>query len=193
MNFAEVVNEVRLILKRPELDNQIKRQVNAAISLFCYDTDFARDFVEESVSIDGAEYSQAFAISSFTRFRKFVYLKRGGTNKYLRRLSINEMAKGCADRGDKFYEVGTNVNIYLKQYADTLDVGYMSYPPLLTGASGANTFWLIEMAPYMVIDKAAALLFQQIGDEVSMRTHNTQAIETYATFRKDNILSAVYP
>lgn len=192
MNFTEVVNEVRLILKRPELDNQIKRQVNAAISLFCFDTDFARDFAESSIALDGAEYSQAFAISALTRFRKFVYLKRGGTSKYLSRLGITEMAKGCADRGDKFYEVGTNVNIYLKQYANTLDVGYMTYPPLLTGATDANTFWLIEMAPYMVIDKAAALLFQQIGDEMSMRTHNSQAAETYRTFRKDNILSAVY-
>lgn len=192
MLFSEVVNEVRLIIKRPELDNQIKRQVNAAISIFCTDADLARDFAEASVSLNGAEYSQAFAISGLTRFRKFVYLKRGGTNKYLKRLSPQEMADGCADRSDKFYEVGTNVNIYLKALANTLDVGYMMYPPLLTGSSTNDSFWMLEVSPYMVIDKAAASLFNQIGDTEGFRTHSGSANESYRAFRKDQALSVTY-
>lgn len=192
MLFSTAVTEVRLIIKRPELDNQIKRQLNAAISLFCLDTEFTSDFAEQSIALDAAELSQAFAKSTMTRFRKFKYLKRGGTNYYLTRLSDAEVVNGCTDRRDKFYEVGTNVNIFLKNYASTLDVGYMMYPPLLTGSVDNNEFWLLDMAPYMVIDKAASNLFRNIGDTESANYHANAAREAYAAFRKDQALTTAF-
>lgn len=192
MNFSQVVAEVRLITKRPELDNQIKRQVNAAISLFTYDTEFVDDFAEDIITLDGAEIAQSFSKSGLTRFRKFKYLKRGGTSFYLTRLGDKEIVNGCADRRDKFYEVGTSVNIFLKNYANTLDVGWMQYPPLLTGALDANEYWMLDRAPYMVIDKAASIIFGQIGDEAGMNSYGRQANEAYRAFRKDYALTTEF-
>jgi hypothetical protein len=181
MNFLEAYNEVLETVKRPDLSSRIRREVNAAISFYCLDNEFSRDYVEQSVALDAQEYTQSFALSLLERFRKFKYIKRGGTKKHLSVISEAEMFKGCTE-SDKYYIVGTNVNVSLKALAATLDVGFYTYPAIL---SGEDTFWLLDIAPYMIIDRACASLFRSIGDEKSMQTHAASAREHYMASRKD--------
>jgi hypothetical protein len=182
MNFTEVVAEVVETVKRPDLINRVRREVNSAVSFYCLDNEFSRDFEEQIITLDPNEYTQSFAIGDMTRFRKFKYIRRGGTDKYLNIISTEEMLKGCTD-SDKYYIAGLNVNISLKKKSATLDIGYFMHPPLLSASNG--TFWLLEVTPYMVIDRACAAVFRSIGDEKSMQTHAISARESYLAARKD--------
>jgi hypothetical protein len=186
MNFTQAVSEVVGITKRPDKLSDARREVNSAISFYCLDNTFANDFVEQSVALDATQYDQSFSKTLLTRFRTFKYIKRGGTSEYLTRLSDQELGKKM-DKCDKFYEVGTNVNISMRKLAATLDVGYWAYPPLLTDELNNNAFWMLDLAPYMIIDRAAAAIFRSIGDEKSFQTQRSSAIEAYMAFRKDMI------
>jgi hypothetical protein len=182
MNFTQVVAEVVETIKRPDLINRARREVNSSISFYCLDNEFSRDFQEQIIVLDPLEYTQSFALSDMTRFRKFKYLRRGDTKKYLSVISDEEMIKGCTIN-DKYYIAGLNVNVSLKARAATLDVGYYMHPPILT--DNAPEFWLLDVSPFMVVDRACAAVFRSIGDEKSMQTHAISARESYLTARKD--------
>ena len=182
MNFAQTVAEVVETTKRPDLINRIRRAVNSSISFYCLDNEFSRDFQEQIITLDPLEYTQSFALSEMVRFRKFKYLRRGDTKKYLSVVGHEEMIKGCTI-SDKYYIAGLNVNISLKARAATLDVGYYMHPPLIT--DDTEQFWLLDVSPFMVIDRACAAVFRSIGDEKSMQTHAISARESYLAARKD--------
>lgn len=181
MNFTEVCNEVLAIVKRPDKLLDIRREVNSAINQFTMDQDFDRDIVEISPLLDAAEYTQALPLTTFTRFRKFHYIKRGGTRHFLKRLGRTDVS-GC-DMKDKYYIAGPNVNLSLAALAATVDIAYFQAPPLLTDA--APDFWMLELSPYMVIDRTAAKIFTSIGDADSATRHERFAISAFLSAQKD--------
>jgi len=182
MNFDQAVTEVVSTIKRPDKIVEVRREINAAISFYCLDNTFAADYNEQAITIDATQYTQAFAKSLMTRFRKFRFIKIAGTTCFLSPMSEVEILKGCT--GNKYYEIGTNVNISLSTLASSLDVGFYSYPPIL---SGPDTFWLLDLQPYMVIDRACATMFRSIGDEKSMAAFAASARDHYMAARKDLI------
>lgn len=188
MNFTEVVSEVVSIIKRPDKIADVRREVNSSIRFYCLDNTFARDFEEQSIVLDANEYTQSFSLASLTRFRTFRYIKRGGTVEYLDLLGTDEIFKK-QNKCDKYYIVGDNVNISMRKLAAALDVGYWKFPPILSDDSASNTFWLMDMQPFMIIDRTCATLFRNLGDEKSMQTHAASAREGYLACRKD-LLSA---
>lgn len=195
MNFTEVTSEVVGIIKRPDLISQVRREVNSALRFYCLDNKFARDFQEQVIALDSAEYTQSFALSLLTRFRVFRYIRRGGTTEYLDLLGDDEIFTKDSrftknqTKCDKYYIVGENVNIAMRKLAASLDVGYYVYPPVLTGNAENNSHWLLDLQPFMIIDRACATLFRNIGDEKSMQAHAASAREGYLACRKD-LLSA---
>lgn len=183
MNFSQVVTEVASIVKRPDKLLDIRREVNAAVNQFSTDANFDFDKVEVSPTLVATEYTQALALSLFPRFRKFDYIKRGGTTYFLSRLTRAELIKTNCDMRDKYYIVGSNVNLSLSTLANTVDVCYYQSPPLLTDA--APDFWMLEKSPYMVIDRAAAKIFTVIGDQDSALRHERFAVSAFMTAQKD--------
>lgn len=182
MNFTEAVNEVLAIVKRPDKILDIRREVNAAVNFFCADTDFKRDVEEVLLAIDPLQYSQNLPYTSFTRFRKVQFMKRGGTREYLTLLEAKTMpAANCSL--DKFYLAGSGIRINMAKLAANLDIGYFQYPPTLTDAAG--TFWLLDVSPYMVIDRAASKIFVNIGDTASATPHANSSSAAYLAFRSD--------
>lgn len=184
MLFTEAVEEVIAAVKRPDLRVRVQREINAAIVFYCFDANFERDLKEQVITLDAQEYTQAFAVSDMERYRKFHYMKRTGTNAFLTKASVNEIAEGCTLL-DKYYEVGTAINVSLKHLAASLDVCYYQYPPLLTGANGVNEFWLLDMQPWMIIDRASAAIYKLIGNERDTQIHAASAGEAYRAFLKD--------
>lgn len=187
MNFNQAVTEVVGIVKRPELIEQVRREVNSAIAFYCLDGEWANDYLEQTVVLDPLQYTQSFSKADLTRFRKFRFLKRGGTRSFLSLATPLEMSKGCT--GDKYYEAGTNVNVSLSKLSATLDVGYYSYPAVLTSVPTNGAHWMLDMFPYMIIERAAAKVFEKMGDEKSMATYFSSARELYLAFRKDQASS----
>lgn len=189
MIFTDVVNEVLSIVKRPDQVSNVRREVNAAISAFCMDVDWPFDLVEMKPALDGTQLTQALALSLFTRFRKFSYIKRGGTKDFLKPLSRQELLQTNCDYANKYYIVGQNVNISLADYSTTLDLGFFQYPPTLTDSS--PSFWMLDMTPYMVIDKAASKIFTAIGDDGSAQKHAAFAREAFLIAQKDHSTSTM--
>lgn len=183
MDFIQAVNEVVSTTKRPDLIGTARREVNSAISFYCLDNHFKRDFIEQQVTLNPTQYSQSFNLSTLTRFRDFSYIKRAGTKAFLKKLDDASRDSGCFV--DKYYIAGSVVNINMSNVAAALDIGYYAYPPILDNAN--KDFWLLEIQPFMVVDRACATMFRGIGDEKSMQAHATSARETYLAARKDLI------
>jgi hypothetical protein len=183
MNFTEAVAEVLSIVKRPDKIVDIRREVNAACNHFSADGCYEFDLHEQTLTLDPLEYSQAVAVSEMTRFRRFWYVKRAGTKQYLRKLDVAKLGRTDCDMRDRYYIVGTNLNINMTALAAALDVGFFRYPPLLTDA--APTYWMLDHGPYMVIDRAAAKIFANIGDDASARRHEGFALTAHASFRSE--------
>lgn len=184
MKYSELVQEILLACKRPDKINSIKRELNAALTFYCLDNNFSRDTEEATVAIDPNQFSQTLALSSLSRFRKLRYIKYAGLTRFLTVLSSTEMFKPCA-QGDKYYIVGDSINFSLLAKTSGLDIGWYKFPPILTGAGDSDTFWLLDVAPWMVFDRAASIIFREIGDEKSMQTHAASAREQYLAARKD--------
>jgi len=187
MDFAAAVAEVVAAVKRPDKIIVARRKVNAAISFFCIDSEFKRDYQELSLAIDADSYTQSIPLTSFERWRRFHYIKRGGTKCFVKILSNDELFAKC-DMRDRYYIAGDNLIVNLAVKTATLDIGWFKYPPLLTDAVG--NFWLLDQAPYMVIDYAAAEIFREIGDEKSSQALRASAATAYLSFRKDNSIGS---
>lgn len=190
MNFTEAVAEVLSIVKRPDKISDIRREINAAISFYCLGADFARDFNEGSFPIDATLYAQQLALSTFSRFRKFAYIKPPAVKYYIENIGPNKVFTGSCEKVNTYYISGSNITFKLSALTASLLVGWYSYPPVLTDAAG--TFWLLDVAPYMVIDRAAAMVFSNMGDDASAKPHMANASISYLNARAD-LMSGAMP
>ena len=170
MNFTDIVNEVISITKRPDKVSDIRRAVNSAISDACLGTNFARDHDELSVSISSSAYTGNVALTSLARFRKVDYILPSGYRKPICSTDPKAVFDSGIEQTDRYYISGDQINYSLSALSSSLKIGYFRYPPILTDAS--PDFWLLEAAPYMIIDKAAATIFANIGDDSSARIHD---------------------
>lgn len=171
MNFSQVVAEVARISKRPDKLLDIQRMVNEAINFCCVEGNFARDLIEDSYPISSSEYSQSLPLSTFLRFRKIQYIRPSNKTKYLDPLSADKIfarSSEC-DARDKYYIAGDNLTFNLSALAGALIIGHFTYPSQLDDIS--PNFWLLDVSPYMVLNKAAATLFASIGDDKSATYH----------------------
>lgn len=183
MNFSQVCQEVLNVVKRPDKLNDIRREVNAAVSHFCTDASWEQNRAEAAVNINATQYSQLVALSGLTRFHRVWYLKRGGTDAYLNKLNTTALfANKCTDKRDTYYIVGQNINVNLGALSSTLDIGYYQFPPYLTDA--APDFWMLEHLPFMVIDKAISKVFIDIGNAEEANVHEMRALAAYQSARR---------
>lgn len=167
MNFTGAVIEVLSMVKRPDKINTIKRCVNQALTMACMSSNFARDLQERVITIDPALNAQSLPLSEFERFRKFVYIRPSNRKCYVTQTDADKIFAKGIELLDKYYVAGDQVNFKLARTAPTLLVGWFAHPPRLTDA--APNFWLLDVCPDMIIDKAAALVFKDIGDDASAR------------------------
>lgn len=183
MNFTEIVAEVVDMTKRPDKIVAIRKAVNQALTYACTQTNFARDLQERSIAINASQYAQNIALSEFVRFRKFCYIKPDNRNCYVKPLEADKIFAKGIEMLDKYYIAGNQVNFKLSALAPNLLVGWFAYPPVLTDA--APTHWLLDIQPYMIIDKAAATVFKDIGDDQSASKKNDDFKEQYLAASSD--------
>lgn len=183
MNFTEVVNEIVSITKRPDKITDIRRNVNSVISKACLGADFARDHDEALLNISSSDYAGNIALSNLARFRKINYILPTGYRQPIKLIDPIQVFDACVEQVNRFYISGDQINYKLSVLTPSVKVGWFKYPPLLTDA--APTFWLLDAAPYMVIDGAAAATFRNIGDDNSARQHEADWRLAYDSARVD--------
>lgn len=181
MNFGEVVAEVIRITKRQDKAADVKREVNQAMAHFSSDANFVRDLKELNLAIDANQYTQSLALSSLPRYRKMWYVKLGGTRIPLRRMDTKNLFDKSCDTRNRYYVVGDSINISLATLASSLDIGYVQVPPWITTLT--DTYWMLEVMPGAIIDRAAAKIFTSISDMPSASRHEAFAISQFQSFR----------
>lgn len=169
MNFTEVVVEVSRLTKRPDLLLDIRREVNAAVNFCCIEGNFARDFDENSFAVSSTLYAQSLPLSSFLRWRKFAYVRPSNRKKYIDPLGADKIFANNTEQSDAYYIAGDNVQFKLCALSSALLIGWFKFPPTLTDA--LPTFWLLDISPYMIINKAAASIFSQVGNTTETSKH----------------------
>jgi len=183
MNFTEAVNEAVGITKRPDKIADIRREINAAINYYCMESDFSFDRQEQTLAINANEYAGNILLSSLTRFRKVDCIRPINRNKFLDPLDPKKIfTPGGCEVLNVYYIAGTQINYKLSQGAPSLLIAYYSFPPTLTGT---ESFWMLDMSPYMVINRAASVIFTNIGDDSSARIHKGYADEAYISASRD--------
>lgn len=184
MNFVEAATAVVEATKRPEKIITIYRKLNSAISFYSLDNKFQRDFEEALLPTNAQLYKQPFALTLLPRFRHFRYIKKGGTKNFINPLTNADLfsKNDCPDR---YYIAGDYFHIYSSSLIAGLDVGYYKHPPVLSIALNNQNYWMLDVAPWMIIDRAAAEIFRDIGDEKSLQSHMSSAKESYMAARKD--------
>lgn len=191
MNFAEVVTEVMDIVKRPDKLTEVRSAVNSVIQYCTFNCDFARDLVELSVPIDAAAYAQSLALSSFPRFRKFRCIKPSNRNVYLNPVDPDKIfvrktsmqgRTSEVERQDTYYIAGGSVVFKVCQLAPSLLVSYYQYPAKL---ANVDTYWMLDVMPYVIIEGAIAKAFRLLGDDASADRYQGQFLQSYLIASKD--------
>jgi hypothetical protein len=184
MNFSQVVQAVIDITKRPDKKVETERAVNTALSFFIRKAEFEQDRVETSIPIDPNNAGGAVDLSTvLTRFRRFIFINRPDVRGFLKKISPEQLfTPGSLIQPNVYYIVGKTLNYVLASQAASLNVCYLQYPPILTGT---DTHWFLDEASSCVIDKAASIIFQIIGDDSSMNIHAGMAKEWYDSYVRD--------
>ncbi|WCD44266.1 hypothetical protein Tiera_010 [Polaromonas phage Tiera] len=186
MKFTEVVNEVMNVIKRPDQILNARRLVNASVNFCCQDSDFKRDRVEISLDIDPSFYGGNLPYTQLERFRKFWYVKPKGANCFMTPVGVKQL-RGRALGPNEYYEAGNGINYNLNQLNNGVDIGYFQFPPKLTDVDGEDSFWLLDSAPYMIIDRVLGTLYNNIGDERSAAKYNDDFRVAYLSWRADHL------
>jgi len=187
MNFTEMVTEVQGLVKRPDKAAAIGSAINSALSQYVFRTEFTHDLVETTIPVDANEYSQTIDLTTLDpaliRFRKWKYIKPYGVRGYLLPIDPqNVFVPGGSIQTDRYYMIGSKLTIITSALASSLSVGYYQHAPVL---SGSNTFWLTDLCPYAVINRAAGEIFNAIGDPKSGSFYLALAEQLYTTLAND--------
>lgn len=191
MNFAAAQAEVVGITKRPEKVAETASALNRALSLWTLKANWKKDLVEQQLPIDPALYGQTIDFSAlvlpavpFVRFRKFKYIRPTGQRYYLRTIEPEQVfVPGGRIQTNRYYVAGNSITFTLSQLDSSLEVGYYQYAPLLVG--GTDTHWMLDMIPWVVTEKAAAMILKSIGDDQSAAFYEASSMEFFLTARRD--------
>jgi len=183
MNFQEIVQAVIDITKRPDKKAETERAVNAALSFFHTNSRFEADRAETTIAIPADVLAGTVSLSSLVRFRVFHVVKARNNLIPLSKIDpSNLFAPDGITQVNKYYVAGTDLT-YILQASDTiLDVLYYQFPAVL---SGTQTDWMFDAIPSSIIDRAASIIFKQIGDDSSFQIHAGLAKEVFDNFVRD--------
>jgi hypothetical protein len=189
MTLTEAIEEVISITKRADKRTEIISNINKAILYFTLKASFAKDLVETSIPFSATDYAQSIDLTALavplTRFRKWKYLRPTSRRYYLNfRDPTQVVGPNGVVQTDTFYMAGDTLIVALSQLDSTCEVGYYTYPAILSEA-GVTAHWMLTMCPWMVTERAASQTFKSIGDDVSATFYERSSNELFLTARAD--------
>lgn len=187
MNFTEALDEVIGITKRPDKTSQIASNINKAIAFWTFKADFSRDLLEEEIPVDSTLYGDTIDLSllaaPLTRFRKMKYLKPRGERYLIKPIDpLDLLTPSGQVQPNRYYIAGNNLTYTFSKLNSILDIGYYSYAPIL---SGLDTYWMLDLMPWAVTERAASQTFKAIGDDASAAFYERSSMEFFLAGRRD--------
>jgi hypothetical protein len=186
MNLTEAKEEVVGLTKRPEKEVEILSQLNRAISFYTLKVNWARDLVEDTLTLDPTLYGQTIDISGLARFRKVKYLRPTSQRIYLKTIGVDKViTPNGRVQPNRFFVGGQSLTITLGQLDSSLEIGYYTFAPTLNEVAPDNEYWMLDVMPWAIIDRAASHIFKGIGDETSAKQYLESSMEFFVAARKD--------
>lgn len=198
MNFADALGHVIDIVGRPDKKPSARRELNAAISLAVTEGDFVFDIIETSVALDDTLYSQTITYDLLPRFRKVAHMRLFGASKLLTPIAGSQVFEAGKQLRDVFYLVSDGVKVHTSTLDHTMLIGYYEYPPVLKDLIlgqdtigqeipiyTSDTHWTLDRMPWAIIHKAAAGVFQEVGNPDESARLNSMFVAEYEAARRD--------
>jgi hypothetical protein len=171
MTFQELVAEVMLLTRRPDLVDRTESAVRAA-TLKAHHSDFYyKDIYEQSITFVTPAYVQNFLPTDiFPTFRKAKYLRiwetdgsiNGYPGKFLVPIQIeNSLDAYKSIKTDVFYQAGQLLQVRLATASQYLLFGAYLHPTITP--EGAFCSWIASEMPWAIIYEAARVIFKSIG------------------------------
>lgn len=189
MTYDELVQETLVIVKRPDLLDQIGRAVRAS-TLKAHNSDFFyRDVVEKSV-----EFSEPARIIKFNpkqiypRFRKPRYIRiwnydESDTQNWghpgldIKSEVIGNLKDAYGyDKTEIYYMAGDSLNIRCSAELSHILFAFYQYPD-----TNPDTFesWIADECPAAIYQEAARNVFKSIGFDEQSAEQNNLVAEAY--------------
>jgi hypothetical protein len=166
MNFTELVEEVILLTRRPDLIERTESAVRAA-TLKAHHTDFYyKDIYEQSVQFGTAEYIQNFQPTDiFPTFRKTKYIRifqDGAPGKFLVPIQVeNSVDAYQFIKTDVFYQAGQLMQMRGANPLNIVLFGAYLHPTITP--ANAYCSWIANEMPFAIIYEAVRVIFKSIG------------------------------
>lgn len=170
MTFAELVAEVALITRRPDLTERINSAVRAATLKAHHIDFFYKDLYEQSVQFVTPAYIQNFLPTDiFPQFRKAKYIRvwngddlTGTPGPFFQFIQIENSL-------DAYNNIKTNVFYQASQLLqcrgacpiDKILFGAYVHPVITPAAAYCS--WIAKEMPYAIVYEAARTIFKSIG------------------------------
>lgn len=190
MTFAELVAEVALLTRRPDLTDRINSAVRAA-TLKAHTLDFFyKDLFEQSFEFVTPAYVQNFLPTEiFPLFRKVKYLRiwigddvTGVPGEFLKLIQIeNSLDAYNTIKTNVFYQAGQLLQCRGTCELDKLLFGAYCYP-VITPES-AYCSWIAKEMPWAIIYEATRTIFKSIGMDQQSAEMDRLAGEQFALLR----------
>ena len=168
MNFSDLVEEVKTITARPDLQSKAESAVSAA-TLKAHNSGFYyNDLVELAVQFDEPRRIQTFDptdVSSYYRRVKYMRIWDGDVDGEAREFLEHINTEAALDtygylRLNVFYMAGKFLQIRTYAELDKILFGFYRYPDI---TSGGFSSWIADEMPWAIIWEAARTIFNQIG------------------------------
>ena len=191
--LAEVLAEVQLIVPRPNQDALIRAKINQMVSYISKTGLYWRDIVEATLtSTDGIDPTALIQSITITNaVRRLIYVKN--SNEVVECLDIESVLKGCASKEAMAYLSGTTLHISHLEAATTFDWAYYTSPAdfATDGSDDANTNWILDTVPGLVVDMTAAYILNLIGANADSKQISQLAAMLKGTYIQDMVLSVI--
>lgn len=185
MQIVDLIRGVQDIIKRPDLASMIDTRVRGAVK-WVHMTDFyPRDRI---TAVQNIKPNQVVRLTLPERFRQFELIRPLTDAEQPIPLStdtVDTIGLIEADphqlldyrnvqRDNYYYVVGDIINIKMNCTADKMLFMYYAYPDLRDDKA---TTWVTEQFPELIIFRAAAVLYAQLGNQDLRNTYGALSTE----------------
>ncbi len=193
--LAEVLADVFIIVPQPDKEALIRNKINAVINLISKSGYFWRDIEETTIdATDGVSITELVqSIPITTAQRHFYYVQSTNTDEQPIALIEPEMVvkANCAQIVPIAYATGSYLHIKHEQLTDEFNLGYYTSPTRFATdeSDDAETNWILESCPELVVDLAAAYVLTIIGEKDDAKRIIDLSTVFRGTYIKDFVAS----
>lgn len=193
MNFNEIVAEVVIITRRPDLEERTQSAVRAA-TLKAHHSDFYyKDLYEQSVEFGQEYFIQNFLPTDiFPNFRKAKYVRfwhgdvDGQPGRFLEPIQIENSLDGYGcNKADVFYMAGQLLQIRTSAPIKRCLFGAYLHPKIIPVNDYCS--WIANEYPWAIIHEAARSIFKAIGKDSEAAEQTRLVAEEYQLLKMSNV------